>query len=253
MKCHAALLPFLAIGLSLAAVTDLGAQAPPVSEPADEQEVPVFGVESAVVLLDVVVRDKKGRLVKDLQASDFEVYENGERQTITDFQIIDRGSLHFSPSSRTRDHGGDNGRARAGRGTGRGRASAQHRPRGDRLHLRPAVDDGTRHGPQGRPRLHHPGPRARGRRGRLHPRPEPPHPPALHHGPPESRGGLRASGGPGADAVCRDARRGPAVPGGGGAGRYRPRPDRGLRKRRRGDPGRGGLGRRRSGPSTSSG
>jgi VWFA-related protein len=59
----------------------------------------VFGVESAVVLLDVVVRDKKGRLVKDLQASDFEVYENGERQTVTDFRVVDRGPLHFTPGT----------------------------------------------------------------------------------------------------------------------------------------------------------
>jgi VWFA-related protein len=97
-RCRAALVALLALGLPLAATTELGAQAPPAPEPADEQAVPVFGVESAVVLLDVVVRDKKGRLVKDLQASDFEVYENGERQVITDFQVIDRGPLHFSPS-----------------------------------------------------------------------------------------------------------------------------------------------------------
>ena len=99
MKRHTALLAFLAVTSSLATTPWAAAQAPPPPAPADDQAVPVFGVESTVVLLDVVVRDKKGRLVKDLQASDFEIYENGERQTLSDFQVIDRGSLHFSPST----------------------------------------------------------------------------------------------------------------------------------------------------------
>ena len=94
-----ALLASLAVTASLATTPWAGAQDPPPPPPADDQAVPVFGVESTVVLLDVVVRDKKGRLVKDLQASDFEVYENGERQTLSDFQVVDRGSLHFSPSA----------------------------------------------------------------------------------------------------------------------------------------------------------
>ena len=53
--------------------------------------VPVFGVESAVVLLDVVVRDKKGRLVRDLEASDFEVLEDGKKQEVVAFEVVDRG------------------------------------------------------------------------------------------------------------------------------------------------------------------
>jgi hypothetical protein len=34
-------------------------------------------VSTDEVLIDAVVRDKRGRLVKDLTASDFEVYEDG--------------------------------------------------------------------------------------------------------------------------------------------------------------------------------
>ena len=91
-----ALVPLLALGLALppTALPEASAQTPD-----SDLDIPVFGVESAVVLLDVVVRDKKGRLVKDLTAADFEVFENGERQTITDFQVFDRGPLHFTPGA----------------------------------------------------------------------------------------------------------------------------------------------------------
>lgn len=42
------------------------------------------------VLLDMVVRDKKGRLVKNLAASDVEVYEDGVLQKLESFRLITR-------------------------------------------------------------------------------------------------------------------------------------------------------------------
>jgi VWFA-related protein len=45
-------------------------------------------IGTAEVALDVVVRDKKGRPVRDLAASDFEVYEDGERQRIESFRLV---------------------------------------------------------------------------------------------------------------------------------------------------------------------
>jgi VWFA-related protein len=84
-----------AIALALGVFTTGGASAAPQAAPppqqpeAAEQAVPVFGAESSVVLLDVVVRDKKGRLVKDLKPSDFEVYEDGQKQEVTSFKIFD--------------------------------------------------------------------------------------------------------------------------------------------------------------------
>jgi VWFA-related protein len=65
---------------------------PPASERRPAQAPPVFEVGTAAVALDVIVRDKKGRLVKDLTVSDFEVYEDGERQTIESFSVIARGA-----------------------------------------------------------------------------------------------------------------------------------------------------------------
>jgi VWFA-related protein len=41
------------------------------------------------VLLDVIARDKKGRNVRDLKPEDIEVYEDGVRQTITSFRLIE--------------------------------------------------------------------------------------------------------------------------------------------------------------------
>src|SRR5918911_358918 len=47
-------------------------------------------VNAAEVPFDVVVRDKKGRAVTDLSASDFEVYEDGVPQQINSFRLVAR-------------------------------------------------------------------------------------------------------------------------------------------------------------------
>ncbi|HYE73622.1 MAG TPA: hypothetical protein VEF04_09825, partial [Blastocatellia bacterium] len=49
-------------------------------------------VGTVEVSLDVVVRDKKGRPVKDLSAADFEVYEDGVRQQVESFRLVSRES-----------------------------------------------------------------------------------------------------------------------------------------------------------------
>jgi len=41
------------------------------------------------VLLDVVVRDKKGHEVNDLKAEDFQIFDNGEPKEITSFRLIE--------------------------------------------------------------------------------------------------------------------------------------------------------------------
>ena len=46
---------------------------------------PIFRSSIDVVHFGVVVLDKQGNLVPDLTADDFEVYEEGERQTISYF------------------------------------------------------------------------------------------------------------------------------------------------------------------------
>src|SRR5690242_14340308 len=41
------------------------------------------------VVLDVVVRDKKGKPIKDLTADDFSVMDNGTKQQIKSFRLVE--------------------------------------------------------------------------------------------------------------------------------------------------------------------
>ncbi len=49
------------------------------------KSVVVIHTESRMVLVDAVVRDKKGNLVRDLKASDFRVWEDGKEQSVASF------------------------------------------------------------------------------------------------------------------------------------------------------------------------
>jgi VWFA-related protein len=92
--------PFGALGVGLLAVlvaTPL-ALAGPVQDPAPTPaaatgETPTFGVGTAQVVLDVVIRDKKGRPVLDVRPEELEVYEQGERQTVEGFRLVETGEL----------------------------------------------------------------------------------------------------------------------------------------------------------------
>lgn len=84
-----------AVSLGLAALM-LGGAGPlpsaaqePQASPAAAAQPPVFGLQTTAVVVDVVVRDKKGRLVRDLAANDFEVLEDGTRQTVDSFRVVD--------------------------------------------------------------------------------------------------------------------------------------------------------------------
>ncbi len=65
-----------------------GAQAP--ASPAPRADLPTFTAGTNAVTLDVIVRDKKGRMVRDLSASDFEVFEDGVRQAVQSFEVYGR-------------------------------------------------------------------------------------------------------------------------------------------------------------------
>ena len=64
-------------------------QEPPPAPPSS-RELPTFGVGSFSVPLDIIVRDKKGHAVRDLKASDFEVFEDGVKQKIESFEVYGR-------------------------------------------------------------------------------------------------------------------------------------------------------------------
>jgi len=58
--------------------------------PAKEQDDEKIVVSTNEVVLDAVVKDKKGRAVKDLSALDFEVLEDGVPQLVKSFRLINR-------------------------------------------------------------------------------------------------------------------------------------------------------------------
>ena len=61
----------------------------------------VVKAASEEVLLDVVVRDKKGHVVKDLKPDDFQVFDNGELKKIKSFRLIEGKEAVGAGSART--------------------------------------------------------------------------------------------------------------------------------------------------------
>jgi VWFA-related protein len=76
---------------SLLSVSSAAQQQNLSSEPVKSEQRAV-NIKSNEVLLDVIVHDKKGRLVRDLKPEEIEVFEDGIKQTITQFRLIDPGS-----------------------------------------------------------------------------------------------------------------------------------------------------------------
>jgi VWFA-related protein len=92
--------------IGLLAHTSLG-QTPP-AQGQDEEKV-VVGTNE--VVLDAVVKDKKGHSVRDLKSSDFEVYEDGVPQRVLSFRLITRDAVSASTrESRATTSSGDTSR-----------------------------------------------------------------------------------------------------------------------------------------------
>ena len=78
-----------------------GQQAAPAATPATNQApAGVLKVESNLVLVDAVVVDKKGNYVRDLQAKDFHVYEDGKEQAVTSFAHGSEGVAPQAPNQK---------------------------------------------------------------------------------------------------------------------------------------------------------
>jgi VWFA-related protein len=86
MTPHRTTLVSLAAGLALAAATP-SAPAPQAAE------TPVVRTGTAAVLLDVVIRDKKGRPVPDIAASEIEVFEDGVKQKVDGFRWVETEAI----------------------------------------------------------------------------------------------------------------------------------------------------------------
>ncbi|MEP6921435.1 MAG: VWA domain-containing protein [bacterium] len=61
----------------------------PSSTPTPSSQDEVVVINTSLIQFDATVTDKNGKAVKDLTADDFEVFENNNRQTITNLSFVD--------------------------------------------------------------------------------------------------------------------------------------------------------------------
>jgi VWFA-related protein len=80
--------------LSLLLIAAIGLQA------ASQEQDEVIRVRSNEVRLDVVVKDKKGRPIRDLKTGDFEVLEDGVPQKVESFRFVSRESNTVNSESK---------------------------------------------------------------------------------------------------------------------------------------------------------
>ena len=109
----------------------------PGGAPSAQQQGPVFRAIREMVLVDVVVRDRSGQIVRGLTAADFEVVEDGRPQQVStfSFQEINRNAtpilsreLLADVESRvlTGARAGQTCHTRSRRAVGRGSAGGTH-------------------------------------------------------------------------------------------------------------------------------
>ena len=90
-----AVLPVTALWLT--ALT--AAAAPPLAPLSGSSErTPVFGSGVELVVVDLVVRDRHGNLVRDLQRDEVEVFEDGVRQQVAEFRSLQSGLVSSAVS-----------------------------------------------------------------------------------------------------------------------------------------------------------
>ncbi len=76
------------LSAALLSLTALVAVLPAQTQEPSSGQQTTFGSKAEEVTIDVVVRDKKGRLVNDLKQSDFTVTDNGQQKTISSFRVV---------------------------------------------------------------------------------------------------------------------------------------------------------------------
>ena len=79
---HRVLSSAMLLAAVLAAVLD------PLPAPAQQTAAPTVKTNVDEVLLDLIVRDKKGKPVTDLKPEDISILDNGAKQTITSFRLV---------------------------------------------------------------------------------------------------------------------------------------------------------------------
>ncbi len=78
-----------------------------VAVPMVAQEMPTIHATVNEVALDLAVRDKKGRLVKNLKPGEVEIYEDGVRQEIRSLRLVSGGGAPGPTGQAPEDAGGE--------------------------------------------------------------------------------------------------------------------------------------------------
>src|SRR5262245_17706947 len=87
-------LSLIAVGAIFAASAQEPAKTPgQTQKPRTPDQGSTVRIVSEEVLLDIVVRDKKGRPVTDLKSDEIEIYEDGVKQQINSFRKVEKTDL----------------------------------------------------------------------------------------------------------------------------------------------------------------
>ena len=111
------ILAFAPFAIAALLVPPASAQTPPAPQ------IPTVRTTVDEVLLDLIVRDKKGKPVTDLKPQDLTVSDNNTKQTITSFRLVSGADAIAAGGAKTpldplrqvvepRVHGGKHGRQR---------------------------------------------------------------------------------------------------------------------------------------------
>ncbi len=84
--------PLLSLSLICSLFVSLPLNVLAQNPPNRQQQEQTISIKTAEVVLDVLVKDKKGRVVKDLNAADFEVFEDGVKQQVESFRLVTRAA-----------------------------------------------------------------------------------------------------------------------------------------------------------------
>ncbi|CAN5619981.1 hypothetical protein BH24ACI2_BH24ACI2_04930 [soil metagenome] len=76
----------------LCALVGFAQSAKPTPTPKPAPDDDIVKISTTLIQVDVTVTDKNGKIIKDLKPKDFEIYENGEKQEITNFSFISNAS-----------------------------------------------------------------------------------------------------------------------------------------------------------------
>ena len=143
MRTRAAVLTVVLVAEALVGAQQRPRETPRTGEP--------YTAATTAILVDVVVRDKRGRPVTDLTKDDFEVFEDDVPQSVGSFSVVVARQRHRHPGSQARA-GHDDGVDAGSRLPSRRRAKTDERPPTTAHGVRLAHARGAQPGADGRAR-----------------------------------------------------------------------------------------------------